>query len=241
MHPCQRTGWRRRQTEWKMEWEWHLIEDEQEHFVEVSDNGSMPLSNGQAPRSQPRIHVSKSAAWPIPRSTPGQTSRLLLPSSPSSVELGAHWRPRKLSAYKLASSFQATNNTTMEPPLNITPSLSIELNEELLPTSYTAAGSSVGSIPSIFSPRPKRSLSIRTPTPKNNLSKTKSSFVERVVIHDQFTKWIGTLTPESAFLFFNAGKDFICMDMNAQLKVFASIKHHWLFIVILGSAGSDLI
>jgi hypothetical protein len=55
--------------------------------------------------------------------------------------------------------------------------------------------------------------------PKNNLVKTKSSFVLRMIIHDRLAQVLANRTIDDSFLFFNIGTSFLWMDAKGKPKV----------------------
>ncbi|KAI8344804.1 WD40-repeat-containing domain protein [Chlamydoabsidia padenii] len=54
--------------------------------------------------------------------------------------------------------------------------------------------------------------------PKNNLVKTKSSFVLRMIIHDRLTQVLANRTMDDSFVFFNVGTSFLWMDAKGNPK-----------------------
>ncbi|OAD75208.1 hypothetical protein PHYBLDRAFT_26020, partial [Phycomyces blakesleeanus NRRL 1555(-)] len=54
--------------------------------------------------------------------------------------------------------------------------------------------------------------------PKHSLAKTKSSFVSRIVLHDQLSKIMTTKAIDDEFLFYNVGASFIWEDANGKIK-----------------------
>ncbi|CAO3583080.1 unnamed protein product [Absidia cylindrospora] len=78
---------------------------------------------------------------------------------------------------------------------------------------------SVSSLSALFSRRNSmRYLHSPQRKPKNNLVKTKSSFVLRIIIHDRLTQVLANRTMEDSFVFFNVGTSFLWMDANGKPK-----------------------
>ncbi|ORY96869.1 WD40-repeat-containing domain protein [Syncephalastrum racemosum] len=112
------------------------------------------------------------------------------------------------------SSTPHINTSLSHDPLP-NPGLSIESVREDVPSS-AGGSSSVGSLSSLFS---RNSLRHNHPRkPKNNLAKTKSSFVLRILIHDHLPKILASRTIEDAYMFFNMGLSFVWMDAHQKIK-----------------------
>lgn len=79
-------------------------------------------------------------------------------------------------------------------------------------------GSSVSSLSSLFSRNSLRNNN-HPRKPKNSLAKTKSSFVLRIVIHDQLSTILASRSIDDAYLFFNVGMSFIWADANRKTEV----------------------
>ncbi|KAI8084985.1 uncharacterized protein BX664DRAFT_338261 [Halteromyces radiatus] len=79
--------------------------------------------------------------------------------------------------------------------------------------------SSVSSLSALFSRRNSvRYLHSPQRKPKNNLTKTKSSFVLRMIIHDRLAQVLANRTMDDSFLFFNIGTSFLWMDAKGKPK-----------------------
>lgn len=57
-----------------------------------------------------------------------------------------------------------------------------------------------------------------TSKPKNYLSKTKSTFVLRFLIHENLQKILSAKTDEDYYLFYNIGSSFIWMDNKSKVN-----------------------
>lgn len=55
--------------------------------------------------------------------------------------------------------------------------------------------------------------------PKNSITKTKSSFVSKIITNDQLAKVLSARTSEDAYLFYNVGTSFIWMDAASKPRV----------------------
>ncbi|KAG0169806.1 hypothetical protein DFQ30_003212 [Apophysomyces sp. BC1015] len=175
-------------------------------------------------------HGIKSAALPIPNASryPSQRS-VATSSSSSSVEPGLHISTPTPKSYHLPSSpstasFPASLNSptyingsyasTHEIPGLVAPTLSLENVREDMSSSF-GTSSSVGSLSSLFT-RSHRHHHPRKP--KNSLTKTNSSFVLRIITHDQLAKKLASRTNDDAFLFYNVGTSFVWMDASSNPK-----------------------
>jgi hypothetical protein len=79
---------------------------------------------------------------------------------------------------------------------------------------------SVSSLSALFSRRNSvRYLHSPQRKPKNNLVKTKSSFVLRIILHDRLAHHLANRSIDDGFLFFNVGTSFLWMDANGKPKV----------------------
>ncbi|KAF7732553.1 hypothetical protein EC973_003300 [Apophysomyces ossiformis] len=175
-------------------------------------------------------HIIKSAALPIPNSSryPSQRS-VATSSSSSSVEPGIHVSTPTPKSYQLQSSpstasFPASLNSsthingsfasTQELPGLTAHTLSLENVREEMSSSF-GGSNSVGSLSSLFT-RTHRHHYPRKP--KNSLTKTNSSFVLRIITHDQLAKKLASRTNDDAFLFYNVGTSFVWMDASSKPK-----------------------
>jgi hypothetical protein len=55
--------------------------------------------------------------------------------------------------------------------------------------------------------------------PKNNLTKTKSSFVNKIITNEQLAKVLAARTSDDSYLFYNVGASFVWMDAASKPKV----------------------
>jgi hypothetical protein len=83
-------------------------------------------------------------------------------------------------------------------------------------------------IPQQNSPTPTSTLSFlarnhtlgrNTKKPKTNITKTNSSFVQRIITNDQLAKILMARTSEDTNLFYNCGTSFVWMDAGGHPKV----------------------
>ncbi|KAI9026535.1 WD40-repeat-containing domain protein [Phycomyces nitens] len=76
--------------------------------------------------------------------------------------------------------------------------------------SSSLGGSSVGSLSSLFSKGLRHHSHAKRP--KNSLAKQKSSFINKVIVHDQLTKILSGRTSEDNYMFTNIGMNFMWTD-----------------------------
>ena len=55
--------------------------------------------------------------------------------------------------------------------------------------------------------------------PKNNIVKSNSSFVSRIITHEHLTKRLSDRSPEGLLVFANVNRAFNFLDMGSQTKV----------------------
>lgn len=148
-------------------------------------------------------HVKKSMALPIPNATTARHyHRPIASSSSSSVE-----QQRTATPHAATPSTSTTNNDNNN---------TIGEKDDYVSTSL-GANSSVGSLSSLFSRNSFRQNHSRRP--RNNLAKTKSSFILRVSIHDHLQKILSSRTPDDIYVFYNQGTSFIWADGTQKTKV----------------------
>jgi hypothetical protein len=122
----------------------------------------------------------------------------------------------------LSSSSSSHKNITTGTPL------SHSIPEEptmLIPKPSTNGDSTAGSV----SPTPNSTLSFlarnhtlgrhHTRKPKTSITKTNSSFVQRIITNDQLAKILMARTSEDTNLFYNCGTSFVWVDANGHPKV----------------------
>lgn len=104
----------------------------------------------------------------------------------------------------LSSSSSSHKNTTLGTPL----SHSIPEEESPTPTStlsFLARNHTIGRHPR---------------KPKTNITKTNSSFVQRIITNDQLAKILMARTSEDTYLFYNCGTSFVWADAAGHPKVY---------------------
>ncbi|CAO3644329.1 unnamed protein product [Cunninghamella blakesleeana] len=86
-------------------------------------------------------------------------------------------------------------------------------------TTISDLSTSVSSISSLFSRRNSvRYINSPQRKPKNNLTKTKSSFVLKMIIHDRLAHILANRHIDDSYLFFNVGTSFLWMDTKGKPK-----------------------
>lgn len=159
-------------------------------------------------------HVKKSMALPIPNATTARHyHRPIASSSSSSVE-----QQRTATPHAATPSTSTTNNDNNN---------TIGEKDDYVSTSL-GANSSVGSLSSLFSRNSFRQNHSRRP--RNNLAKTKSSFILRVSMHDHLQKILSSRTPDDIYVFYNQGTSFIWADGTQKTKVIRKKKRD-LFLI----------
>ncbi|SAL99761.1 hypothetical protein [Absidia glauca] len=87
------------------------------------------------------------------------------------------------------------------------------------PEGISDLSTSVSSLSALFSRRNSvRYMHSPQRKPKNNLVKTKSSFVLRMIVHDRLAQVLANRTIDDSFLFFNIGTSFLWMDAKGKPK-----------------------
>ncbi|KAL0085728.1 hypothetical protein F4703DRAFT_1851119 [Phycomyces blakesleeanus] len=109
----------------------------------------------------------------------------------------------------------------VQQPLQTIPQKQTQQSLESVPEDY--GSSSTSSFSSLFGRNSQRHGSLKRP--KHSLAKTKSSFVSRIVLHDQLSKIMTTKAIDDEFLFYNVGASFIWEDANGKIKVTKTHEH----------------
>ncbi|KAH8553503.1 WD40-repeat-containing domain protein [Umbelopsis sp. PMI_123] len=81
-------------------------------------------------------------------------------------------------------------------------------------TAASPLGSSGNSFSSLFG----RSNKHNPRKPKNSITKTKSSFVSKIITNDHLAKVLAARTSDDAYLFYNVGTSFVWMDSASKPK-----------------------
>ncbi|KAI8067151.1 WD40-repeat-containing domain protein [Gongronella butleri] len=117
------------------------------------------------------------------------------------------------------ASSNGNNTTSSSPPPAPMPTMAPSVSSATATTLDASQHDFSSSFSSLFS----RRNSVRfhnTPQrkPRNNLTKTKSSFVLKIVIHDRLASILANRTIDDGFLFFNVGTSFLWMDARGKPK-----------------------
>jgi hypothetical protein len=88
----------------------------------------------------------------------------------------------------------------------------------LLPFDSDTA-SPLGSSGNSFSALFGRSSRHNPRKPKNSITKTKSSFVSKIITNEQLPKILAARTSDDTYLFYNVGTSFVWMDAASKPKV----------------------
>ncbi|SAL95558.1 hypothetical protein [Absidia glauca] len=157
--------------------------------------------------SGPSHSRTTSAGLPVP------------PTSTASTPFLTLTHPYSTSA--TSSNDPATGTTTVPPE---TQSNGVTENGSSSSSSSSHNGiadlsTSVSSLSALFSRRHSvRYLHSPQRKPKNNLVKTKSSFVLRIILHDRLAHHLANRSIDDGFLFFNVGTSFLWMDAKGKPK-----------------------
>jgi spore germination protein YaaH len=121
-------------------------------------------------------------------------------------------------------SHNASSNTDSDEEYNVfgtTPSSSsssCNKNHSIIPT-IPEDDFSVGSTPKLSFLTRNHSKHHHSRKPKTNITKTNSSFVQKIITNDQLAKILMSRTNDDTNLFYNCGTSFIWMDASGNPKV----------------------
>ncbi|OZJ04205.1 hypothetical protein BZG36_02977 [Bifiguratus adelaidae] len=138
-------------------------------------------------------------------------------TAPSTIPLSSV--PTTTSSSDAAStSLPISAHEPMSPTVASPPNLSQQFAQTSL-SSQASSPPSTSTSSSNFSALFSRSKSSKKPAqPKNNIAKTNSSFVNRIITNDALAKILASRTSDDAYLFFNVGKSFVWMDAGGKPK-----------------------
>lgn len=113
-----------------------------------------------------------------------------------------------------------TSNTSSSTSTNLDNNTSQQNYHNHSNTTIADLSTSVSSISSLFSRRNSvRYINSPQRKPKNNLTKTKSSFVLKMIIHERLAHILANRHVDDSYIFFNIGTSFIWMDSKGKPKV----------------------
>jgi catabolite repression protein CreC len=85
---------------------------------------------------------------------------------------------------------------------------------------HSGVSDSVAAAAGIYAPL---SPALKRKKPKNNIAKTNSSFVSRIITHENLTKRLAERKSDDVFAFVNISRAFEWLDMTTPDKVFSQI------------------
>lgn len=180
------------------------------------------------------IYFGQSAALPIPCSRPqhsnGNAAQVAASSSSASSDRTASLlrnTPMSQHGFPTTSTQGTTTGDMMNTPIltventSTTPTASDDNINQVNPSTSIGGSSSVGSLTSLFSRNSLRHHHHHhhPRKPKNSLQKTNSSFIAKMIVHDQIAKILFSRTLEDSYIFYNVGTNFIWADANQKVKV----------------------
>lgn len=203
------------------------------------------------------IYFGQSAALPIPCSRPqhsnGNAAQVAAASSSASSDrTGSLLRntPMSQHGFPTTNTQGTTTGDMMTPILTVentstTPTAADDNINQFNPSTSIGGSSSVGSLTSLFSRNSLRHHHHHhhhhPRKPKNSLQKTNSSFIAKMIVHDQIAKILFSRTLDDSYIFYNVGTNFIWADANQKVKVCIlrrlSIMIHHIHLMLLCLPG----
>ncbi|CAO3624236.1 unnamed protein product [Cunninghamella echinulata] len=112
-----------------------------------------------------------------------------------------------------------TSNTSSSTSTNLDNNTNQQNHQNHSNTTIADLSTSVSSISSLFSRRNSvRYINSPQRKPKNNLTKTKSSFVLKMIIHERLAHILANRHIDDSYIFFNIGTSFVWMDSKGKPK-----------------------
>ncbi|ORX61355.1 WD40 repeat-like protein [Hesseltinella vesiculosa] len=183
----------------------------------------IPIQTSHHYHDLDRYSDSSSPSYSNPLLTPPRNTPTLLSNPPSTFHQHLHpSSPTPTSSTPLSTTHDPLPSVSVTTPIpTLSVSTSITTNHSTgLPTESPANQHDFSaSFSSLFT----RRNSVRYPhtqqrKPRNNLTKTKSSFVQKMVVHDRLASILANRSLEDGFLFFNVGTSFLWMDAQSKPK-----------------------